>query len=123
MIPATIEVPGVAVPIKHKPAHSLRADDSVSTGTDSEAGGSTSAGNSDVEAGSRWKSNRIAGLTRRGTVQVVGGPEERLCPVDSQDSFATLGTVADPPMDAMGPGHIFDCGGSGECAAAPQRRW
>lgn len=122
MIPATIEEQGVSVRRKSLPLPPQKAEDSASTAAESDAGGSaTSASNSDVEAGNRWRSSS-SGLTRRGTVQVVGGdPEERLSAADSQDSFSALGTTAGLPV--MSPGHIFDCGGSGECAVAPPRRW
>lgn len=120
MIPATIDEQAVSVIKKGLPPLRQKAEDTASTAADSDAGGSaTSASNSDVEAGNPWRSSS-SGLTRRGTVQVVGGdPEEHLSAADSQDSFSALGTMAGP----LSPGHIFDCGGSGECAVAPPQRW
>ncbi|KAL8269804.1 hypothetical protein Esti_006283 [Eimeria stiedai] len=119
MIPATVEKPELPAPKKSGPPSALpqKADDA-----NSETDGSTSASNSDVESGSRWRgSSSAGGLARRGTVQVVGGgPEvESLSMLDAQDSFAALGSAGEPAS----PGHVFDCGGSGECAASPQRRW
>ncbi|KAL8439394.1 hypothetical protein Efla_001864 [Eimeria flavescens] len=122
MIPAKIEEPLVSA--KKHPPLSHKADDSLST-AESEAEGSTSASNSDVESGSRWRNSGPAALTRRGTVQVVGGGnEDRLSALDAQDSFAALGGGVDvPAVDITSAGLVFDCGGSGECASSPQRRW
>ena len=125
MIPARIEEPGLSASTKGPRRLPQKAEDSASTAADSDVGASaTSASSSDVEAGSQWRRRSNSSLTRRGTVQVVGGgPEDCLSALDSQDSFSALGAVAGHNFDAMAPGHIFDCGGSGECAVTPQRRW
>ncbi|KAL8448831.1 hypothetical protein Emed_003539 [Eimeria media] len=120
MIPATVEKPELPAPRKSGPPPALpqKADDA-----NSETEGSTSASNSDVESGSRWRGNSSSagGLARRGTVQVVGGGPEGgpLSAIDAQDSFAALASAS----ESASPGHVFDCGGSGECADSPQRRW